>query len=430
MRRWTLPIMGCVVAAVFVWGVVDLLSLRLESGESHAPFSTYRTGPLGAKACFESLDVLEGVTAERHLESYEKLEGGAGDTVFYVGMAWYGDINEIELPLVEKWQAIAERGGRVVLAFRPAKSGPAEGAFVSPGDAASAAEDSPGEDPGADTPAEDASPDESADEEPPELADYLKVETVMLPEHWGLRCAFDPLTPRNAAFADKWGGYWAERSADLPGLPAELPIGTALFFTDLDPAWRVVYGTREKAAVVERSFGGGTVVLFADSMPFSNQALAQSQRLGMAPLLSWAAGPVRRAVFDEYLKGVRKKKNIMTLARSYRLHGLGLGLLAVFILWAWRQMTPLVPPQSSEDTAGLEGQSSTAALAHLLRRSVVPEDLPRVCAQEWARHAPVPRSHREKTAPELERIALGARDCGVVESYRRMRERAARKWKG
>jgi hypothetical protein len=442
MQRRAFLVIGAAVLLAFAWGLVELLSLRLQKGDALPRFSTYRTDPMGAKALYESLDGIEGMRAERNLEAPEDMNASTDDVVYFVGMRWWGDINEIEKPLIEKWQSIAEEGGRVVLGFQPVREDPREAPLSSLDDLGNAQQDTAEEDTpeeAENTPADeeseglpenkDSAEDEAADDAESGLMPW-DAETVMLTEYWGMRCAFEALE-EPAEDPDGWSGYWAERVSAPENFPKDLPLSTALYFCDLQPEWRVVYGLDDKAVVIERTFGDGSVVLFADSMPFSNQGLWRAAHLGLTPVLSWTAGQAERAIFDEYLKGIRRRQGTMTLARSYHLHGLGLGLLIVFLLVVWRRLCPLAPVRSEEEgeALGVEGHTSTTTLAQLLRRSIAPRELLSHCAREWSEHAPGPAARREAVAGELERIASESEPGHLPVAYGRMSAAAARRWR-
>ena len=76
----------------------------------------------------------------------------------------------------------------------------------------------------------------------------------------------------------------------------------------------------------------------------------------------------------------------MSLALKYRLHGVLAALLALALLFIWRQSAQLLPPgagdEEEEAAAGIESRDARRAL---LRRHIPPRELPRVCFEEWNR---------------------------------------------
>ena len=64
------------IAALFFYGVIELLIARFEAGDVYPPYSSYRSDPLGSRAFYEGLDLLpRGKDHAKH----RTLEQGIGD---------------------------------------------------------------------------------------------------------------------------------------------------------------------------------------------------------------------------------------------------------------------------------------------------------------------------------------------------------------
>jgi hypothetical protein len=75
-----------IVALIFVSGVIELLILRFQKGDTYPPYSSYRSDPLGTKAFYEGLGSLPGVAVERNTEPLDRVSGLSGAAVFLFGL--------------------------------------------------------------------------------------------------------------------------------------------------------------------------------------------------------------------------------------------------------------------------------------------------------------------------------------------------------
>jgi hypothetical protein len=175
----------------------------------------------------------------------------------------------------------------------------------------------------------------------------------------------------------------ARQKASL-ALPETLDWHTAMWFDKPDPSWRVIYAReKNRPVLMERTMGGGTLVLASDSYYFSNEALRAARQ---PELLAWMVGPNRQVIFDESHHGIREEPGVASLGRKYRLHGLALSLLVLAVLFLWRESVPFLPRQHEAKTeldAHVFGRESSAGFVNLLRRNIRSSDLPRVCFEEW-----------------------------------------------
>jgi len=213
--------------------------------------------------------------------------------------------------------------------------------------------------------------------------------------------------------------------SDSDDLPQTLPWHTALYFDNPTNLWRTIYSAGgTNAAVIERQFGKGTVVLATDSYLFSNEAMRKGREAG---LLAWFVGPNREVLFDETHLGLQADPGIATLARKYRLHGLVAGLLLLAGLFVWKNSVSFVPPHDDDIFEGsnaiVDGKESAAGFINLLRRSISPAEILPTCFAEWKKS----RAHqRQKASGKIEKLevlvreeaARPKRERNPVQSYR------------
>ena len=173
-------------------------------------------------------------------------------------------------------------------------------------------------------------------------------------------------------------------------LPKEGPRVGELYFADA-AGWTVLDRVGEKLFAVERTFGQGQIVLFADSDPFANGSSIAMDRVKQ---VSSAMGANHVIVFDETHFGIAESGSVMGLARRYRLMGLALGLAICAALVLWRSASAFPLPATSSEPEHRAGRTSFAGLVTLLRRHVPPQQIASVCWQEWS------RSNRNQVTPE------------------------------
>ena len=168
-----------------------------------------------------------------------------------------------------------------------------------------------------------------------------------------------------------------------------------LYFSEAKD-WNVLDRVGPKLLAIDRDFGKGSIVLFAESDDFANQATVAADRLEM---VSMAIGANSHVVFDEQHLGITETGSFVGLARRFRLTGLALGLAICAALFLWRSASGFPPPASGQDVP-LSGRTSLAGLLTLLRRHIHTDELAATCWQEWL------SANRWKVAPErLEQAA-------------------------
>jgi hypothetical protein len=168
-----------------------------------------------------------------------------------------------------------------------------------------------------------------------------------------------------------------------------------LYFSEAKD-WKVLDRAGAKLLEVERSFGKGSVVLFAESDAFGNQALMTTTDPAR---ITAALGANTRVLFDETHLGIGESGSVVGLARRYRLMGLALGLAICAALAIWRNASPFPAPVATAGLERMSGRTSFAGLVTLLRRHVPAQDLAATCWQEWL------KTNRHQVAPERVRRA-------------------------
>ena len=413
MKRLPLVILVIVIAG-FIYGLIQLFKLRFESGDNYPPYSSMRADPLGSKAFYESLDRL--VAARRHLQALSRLGDGRDTTLLWLGE----DARDLRfLPGEFKdLETFVRTGGRVVIGLLPVLDRPRINRFAAtargkrgapaPGNAppGAAPTNSPGWQPG------------------DEFEDFRK---VSIRDRWNVSFNYAELSRTDDKKVVPVLAVRRNTSDDSP-LPRSISIHTALHFDKLGTDWRTTYarvtGTNVQPVIIERAMGKGSIVLCADSFPFSNEAL----RLEREPaLLAWFVGSARKVVFDETHLGVQENPGVVTLLRKYRLGGVFVALLILAGLFIWRNAASFMPPyeeQLSRERGELvEGKDSAAGFINLLRRNIAPADLMKVSLEQWNAHFAHTRKPSEAKLEAMQKIidaenALEPRQRNPVRTYR------------
>lgn len=447
-RKPAILLIGWLLAAALVLGIVHLFDLQFDRGDLYPPYSTMRADPLGASVFYESLGRMPGVTARRYFEKNFTEDDGRGRTLFILGLPSYG-FSYLPREEFEHIQQFVFRGGHVVVAYFPqvaknwstrqhekelqndhGKNG------KKTGDKGPVKEGNPN-DPNVNPPDE---PDKSGGDQKDgkkmsrdkdEEGDFSGPSRwVSLGEAWGFQFDYHNL-PTNDEGAIEFPV--ARLSTNAASLPETLPVHTALFFSELTNGWTTIYQRDDMPVVVEKKSGKGSVMLVADSYCFSNEALFKERDLR---LLAWLTGGAREAVFDEAHLGVVVDPGIAALMRKYRLHGLIFSLVLVAGLFVWKNSLSLVPPVEETSAAGgapvLGGKDSMSGFVNLLRRGIPRPNVMNVCYEEWqksaGRRAAISGAQRREVEQIIAREnALPPRERNPVQTYRAIGEVLHRK---
>jgi hypothetical protein len=398
-RASLLPFAWILAALAFAAALAHLYQLRFDSGEVYPPYSSLRADPLGCRALYESLDAVGGLELSRNYEQLPALDNPRGLALcvfgieprqLYVSQTEARDLN-----------AFVRQGGRLLVTFEGTTgtnrwwSGIETNVPLSKLKSPKKKDDEQKPKPGKKKTATDDKKKKSGDDKK-KVADnktsddkkkhdetektepsFMKAQN--LAADWGVQ--FDLAMLHTNAMRPLPQALIA---ANAPtNLPRVLPWHSTLVFTNLNPAWKILYSRDRRPVLIERAFGNGAIVFAADTYLVSNEALLRDRQ---PALLSWMIGSASRVCFDETHLGVADEPGTATLIRKYRLHGLLAALTLLAVLLLWRQSSPFVP--SSDDSVGgqshhVAGRTAASGFVNLLRRSIAPRDLPRVCLAEW-----------------------------------------------
>ncbi|MBE0502014.1 MAG: hypothetical protein IBX47_11290, partial [Desulfuromonadales bacterium] len=164
-------------------------------------------------------------------------------------------------------------------------------------------------------------------------------------------------------------------------LPMFLDLHTPLVMSNDDGSWHAVYNYGEQMVVAERDWGKGSMVVFVDSYPLSNESLRTQTEV---ELIAWMLGGGREVVFAEAHLGVSETPGIMTLIQRYRMDTVLFSLFLIAALVVWKNAFPLVAPPA-EVEGGAAARDHFSGLVNLLQRHIPLADLPEACHREWRR---------------------------------------------
>lgn len=400
MRRSGIVIITLALGAGFVWALFSLLSLEYESGKNLPAHSSLRKDPMGTSALYEALDALPGVTAARNRLPLDSLTPDRAATWTLVGMPPEMPLDLETVEALERWVRV---GSRLVITFDRG------GTFTAPDDDADESTDNhTGED-------EDDSEkgDEGGGKDSPSVQEAMNP-IVRLGDRWDFTWSYDE---SGVTMGDE--NLYLVQADDAPApLPVQLPWRGAAAFKDWDEAWRAVY-TRgsDRAAVLERDLGRGTIVLATDSYLLTNEGL----RVHREPAyLAWLIGPHDRVVFDESHLGLTPQVGVATLVRRYGLAPLFVAFALVFGLFVWHSATALVPRPGDvrTDEALQVDKGASAALTSLLRRSTRPRQLVQACVNAWLETARWRGGADDEVRADV--AAAGGGHSDAVAGYRRI----------
>jgi hypothetical protein len=146
-------------------------------------------------------------------------------------------------------------------------------------------------------------------------------------------------------------------------------------------------------------------------------------------MLGMLTGPPGSLLFDETHLGTQEQEGVMFLAEKFRLEGYLYGMLAVVLLFLWRNSVPLVPPRFAGGPTHLggaiSGKDSRSGLVNLLRRNIATADILKTSFAEWRRNVTPGRQHLHGKVAEMEAVlnsTTGTRAETIVASYHQLRE--------
>jgi hypothetical protein len=444
------------VSAIFFVVTLNLLVEHFNRGNEFAPYSSFRTDPLGMKIFHDALKKHPGLTVERFLSSIENLPDGKDKTLFICGADQSPDAPKT----INALESFAKKGGRIVITFRPEQATEKTDKEIERNKDKDGSKNN-GEESKKDNPAskadnadidgskeqntnKDAPPTEHNKTEPssnptrpPWFDEYVSIE-----KPWGFRYAIVEEPPPSLDEDAQPFSRKVEKVPENPNapfavsasLPGSLTWRSALFFNDLAREWRVIYQWRMEQnlapypVVIERTFGEGSVVLCSDAFPLSNEAMSKDRQ---AEFLSWLTGASTTVLFEESHLGNMLQANTMSLAWKYHLHGVVASLIILALLYIWKNVGSLTPKKDLIEEDLRVAKDHAAALANLLRRSVPRKRLLEICVQEW-RKSGTPRfraggvnSADKKILERIQGVVEEQRDqssSSVIAGYAAIRE--------
>ncbi len=433
--RKTTIVAGGLLTAAFLLFVYGVLVLRIHAGGGYAPYSSFRTDPLGTRALHDALAQLPGMQTVRHQDQYKEIRGGDGDTMLILGLGeWVMESDD-----AKALEIFMSQGGRVVVAFRGRGSAP----FMMFDDGEDGKKKKETGDKKKDK--EKPGPEKNPEAEP--AAGGGEKDTPVFPDGRPAgekkkdkpKGDTDPAKKRDDECAwqsleERWGfefayantgvkSLTADVAGDHPGFPAHIPWRSVTWFENAKPMWHPLYTVGDHPVALERDFGRGHLVMLGDSYLFSNEALRRDRQTAF--VLGIAGQDRHRIIFDEAHLGSLKQEGVVTLARRYRLTGFLFAGIAVLALYLWRNVTSPVPrlPEERENDGAQAGLGAGAALTTLLRRSVAPAALTQTCWREWLRSFRGGLPANDPIAGKVEQI-LARRPAGrrgaaeTVQQYR------------
>ncbi len=428
-------LLALLLFAVFAVGLARLFILRYEVGDVYPPYCSLRADPLGTKALADALGDLPGVEVRRNFKALQKLRPDGPVTLVYAGVTHQAYWTEGESAAFD---SIVAGGSRAVFTFLPARTprSPNDEKHTSEAEREKKKEKvesgksgakkkkkkkggkaDGSEPPGKKSDKKAPADKEDKEDEMPEA--FVKFDDVA--SKWGFTFAYLP--------EQKGKPYdrVALRAASGGNLEGELPWHSALYFRDIDPKWKVLYTCEEKPVVIERPYGGGSIVLMADSFLVSNEALSGERKPHLLARLF--TGPPL-VIFDEEHNGIREDPGIASLARKYRLHGVVAGLILLAGLFVWKNAARFIPPLQDANGGGdvVAGKEAGEGFVNLLRRAIRPTAIFETCVTEWRKAF----SHKPREVAKVEEIWAGeqirpARERDPVAAYRAISRALIRK---
>lgn len=356
--------------ALFIAGVIYLFLLRFETGDIYPPYSSLRADPLGTMALCESLDGLPGIRVRRDLSTTSKLPEEPHTTYLHLA-ADTDDWRKLPGDIFNEIESFANRGGRLIITMRPEYKA---SFWNTPRPTFPTASTNTA---GTNSPI--TKPIKKPVKKKKQDADIELTNEISIKKRWGVEFGYEALVQGT----DSYLPAEVINQTDLP-LPPSLEWHSALVLTNLDRSWKTIYSRGKNAAVAERRFGQGSVVIATDSYFVSNEAMWKDRQ---PDLLTWIIGPATtHIVFDEAHLGITESSGVAVLMRKYRLTGLIAALIVLASLFIWKNSTSLVPPHPDLAASGyIAGKETSAGFVNLLRRNIPARNVLDVCFDEWTK---------------------------------------------
>ncbi len=331
------------VALVALFGVIAFESVvrRAENYSYYPDYSSLNNEDTGLKAYYETLIRL-GVNVSRNYRPFLKL-GGQKATVIYAGPN-LGDFRSRPEKDLEQFERVAQGGARILILFQTRETRYEK--IASP---------KPGVKPSGNVPSNSR----------------------------------EVMKPRMDSMRDRWGVE--ETETDVPDskrptaaealTPSVVRRDVLWRFAKWDPLWKPILSDSDGSPVLlERSFGQGSIGLFAAVEPFTNYRLLTKPDAALLAATMAGRNPM---IFDEAHLGIAENDTVAGLARRHHLEWILLGFLALAALYVWRNAVSFIPPLQTVAEGGVKGRDAHSALSSLLAQSVGRDKLLREMAAEW-----------------------------------------------
>jgi hypothetical protein len=378
MSRTLHILITLVVVTASLMAVYHLLSLQFSTGEAYPVYSSLRSDPLGTMALYESLEGLGGISVARNTKDLERVALPENATLLLVGAALGPD----RVSLLEHLEGFIVGGGRLVILFRPVENpdidGLGKGADTDDEDEESELEETENvEEPEADDDSDDTEEIDDSAEDESGSEDMLSVlsPTEDISDRWGFGYGEEGLKRDEKGASLEEAQLMDSESMELPRL---LSWQSDLYFEDHEEDWSTVYAVDERAVVIEREWGAGSIVLATDNFYLTNEAMMNSRETDYLLFLLGDPGSV---VFDETHLGIAERMGLMQLMIHYRLVPLLVVIFVLTGLFVWKNASSVVPVQDSwrDDDRRVSALGTVEGLARLARRSVSKSDVVSTC---------------------------------------------------
>jgi hypothetical protein len=388
-------ILALLFSAVFILGLTRLFLLRFESGDVYPPYSSLRSDPLGTRALYESLNTVLPGTAVRNHQPLHRIRLTPKSSLLICGLP--ADTKRIRGKLWESlMNQLAAEGGRIIIAFT-------DRVEVKP------------------------LPDKNKSEEPPDNEPPVNNEKGKEELEEETPWAGDVELGVEISIGDRKAPYRTlSLSSEYPHplLPGQTPWHGSQHFILHHEEWRRVYsfpGPEDQSVIAVRAWGRGTLVVIADSYPFSNEALRGERA---TQLLTWLLAPGNEVLFDEFHNGIIKQPGILALAKKYGLKGIFLVLILLCLLFIWRQSAVFVPSRTDGETNHddhiVVGDDTGQGLVNLIHRYIPPSELLKTCFDTWQASAAARHVSKKRIDDARKKMATVETSSDPVELYKQI----------
>lgn len=348
MRSKFVGVFAVALLAAFLYVLMRIATLPLESGEAYPAYSTLRADPRGTMALYESLVSLKELRVDRNFQPLPKLKGAQG-VVFLLGTSCRDAAGWSEEEL-KFYESLANEGARLVIAFLP---------------------------------------------EPPQSPARIR---ALRPGRT------PPIVKRWHISVEAYEGTESE-AGEVGSMPR---LTYAYFEPEENSGWQVLdENDQDDPTLVEHAFGKGQILLLTESYPLSNEGLRAERDV---ELIGTLAGPNKHVVFDESHLGVTNTGSVGALIRRYRLTGAFAVMLLLGLLFLWKNSTSLLPQAAEQEANVASGADAQSGLINLLKRSVASTQLAQACWDRWkdARALGRPVSDQRVARAERELTSTGS----------------------